>query len=57
MSGYFIQNEDGSVSMDAERWKGIQEDLAWLQAMQHAGVDNWEGINLAQKIFNDGLQD
>lgn len=57
MSGYFIQNEDGSVSMDAERWKGIQADLAWLQAMQHAGVDNWEGISLAQKIFNDDLQD
>jgi hypothetical protein len=29
-----------------------QEDLAFLRALEDAGVDNWEGYDFARELFN-----
>lgn len=35
-----------------EEWEDIQSDLAWLAALEQAGVDNWDGYGLAEEIFD-----
>ncbi len=45
------------IITSSERWKQIQRDLNWLEALQAAGVDNWEGIELAHEILEKQLEE
>lgn len=33
----------------------VIDRLAWLDALESAGVDNWEGIDEALRIYEEGL--
>ncbi len=34
-----------------------QRELLWLEALQQAGVDNWEGCSEAQNIYEELLDE
>lgn len=37
--------------------KEIEKDLTWLQCLENAGVDNWEGYYYAQELFEEESED
>lgn len=39
------------ITIAYEDYLDMQRDLEWLSALEAAGVDNWEGIDLAHEIF------
>ena len=39
------------VSIALEDYSKMMERLAWLDALEAAGVDNWEGISYAREIY------
>lgn len=39
------------VTVDSEEWEEIQEKLTWLECLERAGVDNWEGYDEAREMF------
>lgn len=41
------------VTVDAAEWEEIQEKLTWLECLERAGVDNWEGYDEAREMFAD----
>ena len=46
-----------SVVLTREEWKETQERLAWLDALEAAGVDNWEGGEEAMRIYRETCPD
>lgn len=44
-------------SKDSMGWRmkchEMQERLDWLQALENAGVDNWEGISFAYELLEE----
>ena len=41
------------VLVDKERYKELLEKENWLNALEGAGIDNWDCINLAKDIFEE----
>lgn len=41
-----------NLQMDEGDWKVIQDRLAWLDALEKAGVDNWEGISYVHELYD-----
>lgn len=41
------------VTISQEEYDSLIEDQAFLQALEEAGVDNWEGYCEAQRIFDE----
>ncbi len=39
------------IQCDEEEWEEIQEKLKWCDALDAAGVDNWDGIDYAQDLL------
>lgn len=59
MFGQFDENvitalpvTDDTVTVSAERYAELIEAEAFLDALEAAGVDNWEGYDFAQEIFD-----
>lgn len=46
-----LRNRIYTLEQDLE---SVQEDVAFLEALRSAGVDNWEGYGYAQEIFQEG---
>lgn len=46
-----------NIVLTLDDWKKIQERLAWLDALEEAGVDNWEGGEEAARIYRESYQD
>ena len=46
-----LRNRIHTLEQDLE---SVQEDVAFLEALRSAGVDNWEGYEYAQEIFQEG---
>lgn len=46
-----------SFVLTLEEWQEIQERLAWLDAFEVAGVDNWEGEEEARRIYQETCPD
>lgn len=42
-----------TVSIPQEDYDEILERLMWLDALEAAGVDNWEGYEVALEIFQE----
>jgi hypothetical protein len=38
-----------------KEWNDLWERIEWLDAMEQAGVDNWDGMDEARGIFNSTL--
>ena len=41
------------VTITQREYDSLVEDAKFLQALQDAGVDNWEGYHYAQKSVDD----
>lgn len=37
-----------TITIDAEEYEQLLKDVAWLRALEAAGVDNWEGFDIAK---------
>lgn len=44
------------VMITKEEYESLLEDSAWLNALESAGVDNWNGYDYAREIYNEGEQ-
>ena len=47
---------DDTVNIPRAEYENLLEDGAWLSCLNMAGVDSWEGIETAQRIY-DGLNE
>ena len=45
------------IELTIEQWEKIQDRLAWLDALEAAGVDNWEGGEEAMRIYRETCSD
>jgi hypothetical protein len=45
-----------TVTITEKEYNSLLEDSKWLQALEGAGVDNWEGYDYAKEIFNEENQ-
>lgn len=45
------------VSIPADEYEEMQRDLAFLNCLQNAGVDNWDGYEFAQEDFREQYPD
>lgn len=43
---------EDSVTITKQHYKELIKQEQWLQALQEAGVDNWQGIEFAYDILN-----
>lgn len=43
-----------SVILTVAEYKALVEAKVWLEALEAAGVDNWDGISFAHEIFEEG---
>ncbi len=42
-----------TVTIPEIEYKMLLRDRAWLQALEAAGVDNWDGMDIASEMMND----
>ena len=50
---YDVIHESGSVTIPKEEYEELKADQRFLRALQHAGVDSWDGYEEAQDILDD----
>jgi len=41
-----------TVTISKEEYDQLVEDRIWLECLQAAGVDNWNGYDYAIELFN-----
>lgn len=46
--------KEGNIQISKELYEELLEDQKMLQALEGAGVDNWEGYDYAIKMLEDG---
>lgn len=42
-----------TVTISKEEYESLLEDRKWLQALESAGVDNWQGYDYARELMNE----
>lgn len=42
-----------TVTITASEYKKLIEDQLWLQCLEEAGVDNWQGFDEARNIWRE----
>jgi hypothetical protein len=47
-----IMNKE-TVTISKKEYESLLEDRKWLQALENAGVDNWEGYDYARELMNE----
>lgn len=45
-------NEE-TVTISKEEYESLKEDARWLQCLENAGVDNWEGYDYARELWRE----
>ena len=45
--------EEETVTITKSEYEDLIESAAWLQALENAGVDNWDGISFAYELLED----
>lgn len=45
--------EEDNVVLSKEEYESLLEDSLFLEALQGAGVDNWEGYSYACEIYRE----
>lgn len=48
--------DDGEAAKLRKRIAELEERVAWLDALEAAGVDNWQGIDVANEMYNGGAE-
>ena len=46
-------NEKDRVAVDKEEYEELVSDQKFLNALMAAGVDSWEGYEIAQEMMED----
>lgn len=47
-------NVEEKVILDPEDYEEMLEELRFLRCLEAAGVDNWDGYDYAQEMFQEG---
>jgi hypothetical protein len=47
---------EDQVTIPKKYYDDLREAYFWLQALESAGVDNWDGISFAQELLGDNNQ-
>ena len=42
-----------TVTISKTEYESLVEDRNWLNALENAGVDNWEGIDFARELLGE----
>jgi PHD/YefM family antitoxin component YafN of YafNO toxin-antitoxin module len=45
-------NEE-TVTISKKEYESLKEDARWLQCLENAGVDNWEGYDFARELWRE----
>lgn len=45
--------EEETVTLSRTEYDRMYKRLIWLQCLEDAGVDNWQGMEYAQELFNE----
>ncbi|MEX3935066.1 hypothetical protein AB4Y32_25290 [Paraburkholderia phymatum] len=46
-----------TVTISREEYEELKAAQSWLDALESAGVDNWEGIDFARELYNEEQDD
>jgi len=46
-------NTEETITITKKEYNSLLEDSEWLQALEGAGVDNWDGFDYAKELFNE----
>jgi len=44
------------VTITKKEYESLLEDSNWLNALENAGVDNWDGYSFAQELLEEGQE-
>jgi len=50
-------NGDGTFTLTYDEYDFIQGELHWLSCLEAAGVDNWEGYEVAVGLRDGDMED
>ena len=45
--------ENETVTISLEEYNKLKRNAAWLESLNWAGVDNWDGIDYAYELFHE----
>lgn len=45
------------ITVPKAKWDELLKRLSWLNALEDAGVDNWEGISYAYELYEEYKDD
>lgn len=46
-----------TVTITKKEYESLLEDRNWLNALENAGVDNWQGIDFARELLGEQEDD
>ena len=49
-----IDVEQGTITIPLEEYQSLKQDEAFIQVLEHHGIDNWEGFEEALSDFQEG---
>ena len=45
------------IFMTQEEYEKVLDRLTWLDALEAAGVDNWQGFDEAREIYREWMEE
>ncbi len=50
-------NNEEKITITLKEYNQLLKDQQWLECLESAGVDNWEGISYAYNLLGDDEED
>jgi len=47
---------DGKIEITIPAYQKLKDDSEWLSCLEQAGVDNWQGIDVAYDIRDEKVE-
>jgi len=44
---------EDTITISKKEYESLLEDSNWLNALENAGVDNWDGYSFAQELLEE----
>ena len=54
---YELFPTETQITIPLDTYKSLVEDSLWLEALNAAGVDNWEGISEAYELYQEMVKE
>jgi hypothetical protein len=48
-----LPSDDDTITIKRKEYTRLQERDQWLECLEAAGVDNWDGYEYAQELLTD----